>query len=522
MFALIRKTLHRLQRRPASDPADAGDMGALIGWLCELVTVGDRSRQVLSEADRFRTLPVGQQQAGLPAIYLLLEKYLVEVQGGHKRDPLRRTVFSKFPHLAADDRFALISSTGPEQEMQLVRLLLLNIVEHATSLYGSVGMNVLPALRTWTADAPRSTQPPPAALGIDGESPQDARQWLAYMIQVTHRLYTWLSTSLGARTAGAIFDGAYRRLRDVYGGLECFPTIISALPDRLLDEEKIELLSRGQIQQVLLDKASELQRINDQLLMQNQELELARGELQQAKEELEVRVQTRTHELTEALSQKNLLLKEVHHRVKNNMQVISSLLNLQANASDSEEAIKVLRESHDRVRSMALIHEQLYNSPDLGSIDFDDYADSLLEQIVASHNSDGGVRVERVIDHPTVSIEVGVPCGLILTELVSNALKHAFPGGRGGIIRVSLQQLDDGASQLCVQDNGIGLPADLDVEKLDSLGLSLVDVLARQLQGSVRFGNNGDGARIEVVFSRGATPNQQTPYPPNDPGDDES
>ena len=466
--------------------------------------MGDRSRQVLSEADRFRTLPAGQQQAGLPAIYLLLEKYLVEVQGGHKRHQLRRTAFSKVPQLAANDRFALIFATGPEQEMQLVRLLLLNIVEHATSLYGRVGMNVLPALRTWAADAPRSAQPPPAALGVDEPSPQDAQQWLTFMIHVTHRLYIWLSTSMGARTAGAIFDTAYRRLRDVYGGLECFPTIIGALPDRLLDEEKIELLSRGQIQQVLLDKASELQRINDQLLAQNQELELARVELQQAKEELEVRVQTRTHELTEALSQKDLLLKEVHHRVKNNMQVISSLLNLQANASESDEAIRVLRESHDRVRSMALIHEQLYNSPDLGSIDFDDYAGNLLEQIVASHSSDASVRVERATEHPPVSIEIGVPCGLILTELVSNALKHGFPDGRAGVISVSLSQLDDGTSRLCVQDNGIGLPEDLDIEKLDSLGLSLVDVLARQLHGHVRFETSG-GTRIEVVFARGAT-----------------
>jgi two-component sensor histidine kinase len=175
-------------------------------------------------------------------------------------------------------------------------------------------------------------------------------------------------------------------------------------------------------------------------------------------------------------------------------------LNLQSNASTSAETISALQESHDRIRSMALIHEQLYNVPDLASIDVAEYVELLLQQLYNTHAKDDLVKVGNEVNHPPMDVETGVPCGLILTELIVNALKHAFPEGRCGTIHASLNQLEDSRSQLCVQDVGVGFSGDTDPQQSTSLDLHLVRLLSGQLGTGIYFETH-TGFRVVITFS---------------------
>jgi two-component sensor histidine kinase len=184
------------------------------------------------------------------------------------------------------------------------------------------------------------------------------------------------------------------------------------------------------------------------------------------------------------------LIQELHHRVKNNLQVIASLLRLQAKASTSEAATAVLRESQLRVEAIAMIHEQLYQSPDLREVDLAQQANLLLTNLFHAFGVDparisGQVAVcPRPEGAPLVlGVDQAVPVGLILNELVSNALKHAFPGARAGSIRVEAKARE-GNVELAVIDDGVGVPEDLATRKGKSLGLQIVEILARQLRGT--------------------------------------
>lgn len=218
--------------------------------------------------------------------------------------------------------------------------------------------------------------------------------------------------------------------------------------------------------------------------------------VQQAKTSEEVTAKLRASE-----ERKGALLREVHHRVKNNMAVICSLFYLQSTHSKDKETGQVFRDMERRVHSMALVHETLYSSEDFAYIDFADYARALAEDIVSSHGSPGvpvqlKTRLERVI----MSVDRAVLCGLILNELISNALKHAFPIGDGGQINVTLRSAVDGDCSLCVEDNGVGLPTDLDV-KTKSLGLRLVRTLSRQIRGSFELVNVDRGTSACLKFA---------------------
>jgi PAS domain S-box-containing protein len=225
--------------------------------------------------------------------------------------------------------------------------------------------------------------------------------------------------------------------------------------------------------------------------------------LQRANNELAKQVEERSRELRE----KEVLLKEVHHRVKNNLQVISSLVSLQADGSQDETVREVLREVTDRVRSMAMVHEKLYQSTDLAHINFADYAHSLLNYLWRAHGK-AAASVELTFDIEPVSLPVdaAVPCGLILNELAGNALKHAFRGRAGGEVTVSLHNGEGGRIRLSVSDNGIGLPEGFDLHGSKSLGLRLVQMLARQVDAGVEVSSVG-GTRFEVSFSRGVAEN---------------
>jgi len=183
-----------------------------------------------------------------------------------------------------------------------------------------------------------------------------------------------------------------------------------------------------------------------------------------------------------------LLLKEIHHRVKNNLQVISSLLALQANASKDEGVRSQLRESRDRVKSMALIHEKLYQAGASRRIDFSAYLRDLVMQLRHSYvERTERVRVETDLDECELDMDLSVPCGMIVNELLTNSLKHAFPGDREGSITVSLRRGEGGTILLRVSDDGVGMPPDLDREEPSTLGLRIMKMLVRQVGGTLEL-----------------------------------
>lgn len=195
--------------------------------------------------------------------------------------------------------------------------------------------------------------------------------------------------------------------------------------------------------------------------------------------------------LAHSLAEKEVLIKEVHHRVKNNLQVIASLLRLQAGAHDNPELSAALRESQTRVESMALIHEQLYESENLREVDLARHADLLLTSLFHSYGVDpariaGRVAIPLSAGSAPLVLEVNqaIPAGLILNELISNALKHAFPGGRTGSITIEGEQRN-GQIILSVHDDGVGLAEDFEAHGAKSLGLQIVKILTRQLRGEL-------------------------------------
>jgi len=194
--------------------------------------------------------------------------------------------------------------------------------------------------------------------------------------------------------------------------------------------------------------------------------------------------------LLASLHEKEILLKEIHHRVKNNLQVISSMLSLQSMNIDPQ-LNSIFRESQDRIRSMALIHEKLYGSSDLSCIDFGEYVQSLTAYLLRSYSSGNHtIKLNTDVSDILLGIDLAIPCGLIINELVSNSLKYAFPGGRAGTITVSMRR--DGEQYiLVVGDDGVGMPLDLDYRKTGSLGLQLVDLLNEQLEGSIGMSRSG-------------------------------
>lgn len=210
----------------------------------------------------------------------------------------------------------------------------------------------------------------------------------------------------------------------------------------------------------------------------------------------------RAEEIARAsLREKETLLKEIHHRVKNNLQVTSSLLKLQAEGVVDESARTALREGQSRIRSMALVHELLYRSKDLSSVDLGEYIRDLTRQLLRSHALESvDVRIESRFIPVPLPIDVAVPCGLILNELVSNALKHAFPDGRRGTVSVELHpgpEFDD----LVVRDNGVGMPSDIDHAAEPTLGIRLIRTLADQIDGKLMIRSDG-GTEVRLSIPR--------------------
>ncbi len=205
--------------------------------------------------------------------------------------------------------------------------------------------------------------------------------------------------------------------------------------------------------------------------------------------------------LQASLKEKELLLKEIYHRVKNNLQVVYSLLNLQSRKVLDSLALSVLRDSQSRVRAMALVHEKLYKSDDLTRIDLADYIHSLAYSLLETYQSSSNCIALRLEIEPySLDIETALPCGLILTELMSNSLKYAFPDGRPGEIAITSSLDADHQVLLEVKDNGVGLSSDFDLERVPSLGLSLVQNLAKQIKGAVTILARPTGTAFQITF----------------------
>jgi PAS domain S-box-containing protein len=204
--------------------------------------------------------------------------------------------------------------------------------------------------------------------------------------------------------------------------------------------------------------------------------------------------------LKAALREKEILLKEIHHRVKNNLQVISSLLNLQSQVLHNERDRALFQESQQRVRTMALIHEKLYQSTDLTRIDFREYVNHLLRDVSQSYgNARQDIQITTDIPVIELHIDTAIPCGLIINELVSNALKYAFPEGHG-TLTIIFRYTDTGY-QLVIQDNGVGLPESFDLNQLNSLGLQLVQGLVEeQLDGIFKLQRDSPGTCWCISF----------------------
>lgn len=210
-------------------------------------------------------------------------------------------------------------------------------------------------------------------------------------------------------------------------------------------------------------------------------------------------------QIIKSLQEKEILLKEIHHRVKNNLQVISSMLNLQSQHIKNEQIHEMFRESKDRIRSMALIHEKLYRSQDLAKIDFEEYIKSLSKALYRSYGvNPGRITLEVNVKDVSLGIDSAVPCGLIINELVSNSLKHAFPpswNGKGKI-RISFQPHKNNKIKLIIQDNGIGMPKNFNFSHPESLGLRLVTILVRdQLEGKIDM-ERERGTKFRIILNR--------------------
>jgi two-component sensor histidine kinase/CheY-like chemotaxis protein len=203
-------------------------------------------------------------------------------------------------------------------------------------------------------------------------------------------------------------------------------------------------------------------------------------------------------DLKTSIYERDVLLKETHHRVKNNMQVIHSLLNLQTHYAENMEAVNVLKESQNRVKSMGMIHEKLYNSTDLSKINFSDYVYSLTSDLLTSYKLSEKILPIIDVADLELNLETAILCGLIINELVSNSLKYAFPNTEIGEVHISLNLVDN-IYELVVSDNGIGFPEDLDFESAGSLGLQLVSNITNQLDGEIEL-DRSMGTKFTIKF----------------------
>jgi len=206
-------------------------------------------------------------------------------------------------------------------------------------------------------------------------------------------------------------------------------------------------------------------------------------------------------QITDSLKEKEVLLKEVHHRVKNNFQVIISLLSLQSELINDPKILPYFIESKNRIKSMSLIHELLYRQTNFDYIDVRHYIDNLVDYLKRSYaESNLNIIFLSDVDEINIDIDTIIPCGLIINELISNSIKHAFPDSKQGEIHISFKRKPDNFFYLTVKDNGVGISKEINIENLKSLGMMLVNTLTRQLAGNLNIKSSPLGSEFEIKF----------------------
>jgi two-component sensor histidine kinase/DNA-binding NarL/FixJ family response regulator len=275
-------------------------------------------------------------------------------------------------------------------------------------------------------------------------------------------------------------------------------------PERFYSTHELELgVELARRATIALERAQMYQ----QSLNQIQELKRSERIIEDLNRSLESRVAERTSELEKAtrrievsLREKEVLLKEIHHRVKNNLQIISSLLRLQSQTGQDSRTIDILQQCRSRVQSMALVHELLYQSKDMTSIGFRDYLSTLARNLLSTYQN-ASVNLEIDVQDVNIDLDTAIPAGLIAAELITNALKYAFNEGRPGRLLVRFASEGDGLGRLTIEDNGPGIPSDVTPERSPTLGLRIVSTLCQQLEGRMdRQQTQGGGASFQLVF----------------------
>jgi two-component sensor histidine kinase len=254
--------------------------------------------------------------------------------------------------------------------------------------------------------------------------------------------------------------------------------------------------------------ALEMQKKQEELNVANSDLaekiKESTQQLVEANKELTKEIEERKNaqqKISESLFEKEVLLKEIHHRVKNNMQVISSLMFLQSEIIDDEKVKQIFEENQQRIKSMSLIHEKLYQARNLSKIDFGEYVSSLLENIFIMYNCYHRIECEQQLHNIHLDINTAVPLGLLLNELITNAIKHGFSKTDKGLVRIELTETTDTNLHLIVFNNGIPFPENIDINRTDTFGLQLVNILVEQLNGKMKL-KREEGSTFEIDIER--------------------
>lgn len=315
-------------------------------------------------------------------------------------------------------------------------------------------------------------------------------------------LYLAAPIALGSKRLGTILLQCDLRARDErlqrYAGILAVVMFVSTAVAFLLSSNLQPMITDPILH--LVNTAKTVSERKDYTLRANKTSRDELGLLIDGFNEMLAQIHQHEEVLKASLREKEVLLKEIHHRVKNNLQVISSLLNLQSGSITAPAVLAIFTESQNRIKSMALIHERLYQSKDLAHIDFSEYVRTLTNHLYRSYVVNTNlIRLAIHVDNIHLNVDTAIPCGLMLNELVSNALKYAFPQGRKGEIDISLVRREDERLVLIVKDNGVGLPHDMDIKSSKSLGLKLVNILTQQLQGDLQY-HVDNGTAFQLTF----------------------
>ncbi len=341
------------------------------------------------------------------------------------------------------------------------------------------------------------------AMGHEGTTFEDAESALesCRSVQYDLALLDWLLPGMSG-------IDLCQHIRSLPWGNQC---VILMITSRNRTGDLNEVLNAGADDYIVKPVKEDLfmtrLRIAERVLRRKREILEANQALKMAKEQLEERVRERTHELekanellTDSLQEKHVLLEEVHHRVYNNMAIISSFLELKSILLDDGRTSQILKECRQRIKSMALVHEKLYQSKDFKHIDVDEYIGKLLDDSLQAYwQGEARVKVVREVGDISLNIDKLVPLGLIVNEAFSNSLLHAFEGMDSPEIEISLAAEDQGRLLLVISDNGKGLPEDAHHDREKTLGLRIIDVLVGQIDGNMKVDHNG-GTRYSISF----------------------